>query len=56
MGIVSLVTVTMNAGREESRFVLDPEVELESELAEVLDDEVDVSTGTNPDQMPFSIG
>jgi len=56
MGVLSLATVTTNAGSEEARFFLDPELELESELAEVLDDEVEVSTGTNPDQMPFAIG
>jgi hypothetical protein len=55
MGVLSLATVTTNAGSEEARFILDPEVELESELAEVLDDEVEVSTGTNPDQMPVSV-
>jgi hypothetical protein len=58
-----LVTVTTNAGNEEARFSLYPELEPEPEpeLPDVVDadeelEELDVSTCWNPDQMPFAIG
>jgi hypothetical protein len=55
MGVVSLVTVTTNAGGEKARFILYPELELESELEDVLDGEAEALTGTNPDQMPVLV-